>query len=203
MIERVIGWLNENHGFSMSTLTLTYVLATVIICYFSMRAEKATKNQTEEIKKQFDETNRPYIEVDFICIENLCGLNIENIGTRPATNIKVAVNEEFVEENKKLWAETSLKYINSIDIQLGVGKKWFCAICRLEETSKFNKILKITTNYEYENRTFEEYSEINLSHYEGLSPLHLVKNKTYDTKGVENSLAKISKSLEKISKLEQ
>lgn len=49
-----IEWLNNNQGFTMTLLTLIYVLATIIIVYYNRKSIK-------EMQQSREEDSRPYI----------------------------------------------------------------------------------------------------------------------------------------------
>lgn len=53
-MSNIITWLNNNQGFVMSILTGVYVIATIIIVIYNMKA-------INEMKKGREEENRPYI----------------------------------------------------------------------------------------------------------------------------------------------
>ncbi len=47
----------------MVVLTAIYVLATILICYYNYGATKASRDQAAEMRRQYEEDNRPYITV--------------------------------------------------------------------------------------------------------------------------------------------
>ena len=51
---------------AMVVLTAIYVLATILICYFNYRSTKASREQAAEMRRQYEEENRPYITVELI-----------------------------------------------------------------------------------------------------------------------------------------
>lgn len=50
----------------MVVLTAIYVLATILICYYNYGATKASGDQAAEMRRQYEEDNRPYITVELI-----------------------------------------------------------------------------------------------------------------------------------------
>ena len=50
----------------MVVLTAIYVLATILICYYNYGATKASRDQAAEMRRQYEEDNRPYITVELI-----------------------------------------------------------------------------------------------------------------------------------------
>ena len=49
----------------MGIITGIYVIATIIICWANIKSANASKEQLEEMQKQYAETNRPLIELEF------------------------------------------------------------------------------------------------------------------------------------------
>lgn len=49
----------------MVIITGIYVIATIFICWANIKAANASKEQLREMQKQFAETNRPIIELEF------------------------------------------------------------------------------------------------------------------------------------------
>ena len=53
----------------MVIITFIYVVATVFICVFNYKSAKASKDQLEEMKEQYQKNDRPIIEAEFLYIE--------------------------------------------------------------------------------------------------------------------------------------
>ena len=54
---------------AMVFITLVYVIAKNFICLASLKSAKVSKEQLIEMKKQFEENNRPYVEEEFIFVK--------------------------------------------------------------------------------------------------------------------------------------
>ena len=54
---------------AMVVLTAIYVLATILICYYNYGATKASRDQAAEMRRQYEEDNRPYITVELFMSE--------------------------------------------------------------------------------------------------------------------------------------
>lgn len=54
---------------AMVFIILVYVIATIFICLASLKSAKVSKEQLIEMKKQFEENNRPYVEEEFIFVK--------------------------------------------------------------------------------------------------------------------------------------
>ena len=67
----------------MVVLTAIYVLATILICYYNYGATKASRDQAAEMRRQYEEDNRPYITVELIYERKVFyGLRFSNHGKR-------------------------------------------------------------------------------------------------------------------------
>ena len=81
----------------MVILTAVYVVATVFICYFNYCSAKASREQTAEMKRQYDKENRPYITTELIYEKKaFYGLRLTNHGKRTANHVKIQFEEEFL-----------------------------------------------------------------------------------------------------------
>lgn len=50
----------------MVIITLIYVIATIFICRANIKSARASKEELAEIKRQYEEENRPHIEVELM-----------------------------------------------------------------------------------------------------------------------------------------
>lgn len=65
----------------MVIITTIYVIATIFICKANIKSANATREQVAEQKRQFDETNRAFVTINFDIIRSgLAMLHIQNHG---------------------------------------------------------------------------------------------------------------------------
>lgn len=82
---------------AMFFLTLINVVASIIICVANLKSAKASMRQVKEMKVQFEENTRPYIDVEFVLINKIFfGLKFTNNGNRIANNISINISDEFI-----------------------------------------------------------------------------------------------------------
>lgn len=94
----IIEWINDNNGFIMGLLTLVYVIATILICFFNYKSAKATKEQIKEAQAQFRLQNRPNVIPCFSMIEGaMFCLTFKNIGNECAKDLKIKINDKWLE----------------------------------------------------------------------------------------------------------
>lgn len=83
---------------AMVIITAVYVAATILICYYNYQSAKASKEQLSEMKKQYNEENRPNIEVEFIYERrSWYGLRFINHGKRTAQDVHIQFDQKFID----------------------------------------------------------------------------------------------------------
>lgn len=93
----LIAWMNSNNGFVMAVLTFVYVIATIFICIFNGKSASATRRQTEEAQRQFEENNRAHVIPRFVTLEGqLYCLAFHNIGKAMAEKLVINVSSEWL-----------------------------------------------------------------------------------------------------------
>ncbi len=91
----------------MVFITLVYVIATIFICWANFKSAKVSKEQLIEMQKQFEENNRPYVEVEFIFVKRtFYGLRFINNGNVVAKNVSIKLSADFIDS-----LETPIKEI--------------------------------------------------------------------------------------------
>lgn len=82
----------------MVIITIIYVIATIEICWANIKSAKASKEQLNEMRKQFDEDNRPRIEVELVYEKrSFFALRFVNHGRYTAQHVMISLKDEFVE----------------------------------------------------------------------------------------------------------
>ena len=83
---------------AMVFITLVYVIATIFICWANFKSAKVSKEQLIEMQKQFEENNRPYVEVEFIFVKRaFYGLRFINNGNVVAKNVSIKLSSDFID----------------------------------------------------------------------------------------------------------
>ena len=82
----------------MVGITAVYVIATIAICWANFITAKAAKQQMQEMKKQYEEANRPRIEVEMLHINRRTyALRFVNRGITTACNVHIIIDQEFID----------------------------------------------------------------------------------------------------------
>ena len=104
-------------------ITLVYVIATCVICYFNHQSAKATREQLVESRRQFEEANRAYITYSFIYEKRaFYGLRFTNHGKRVAKRVKIVLNKEFIDSLNNSSYTERLSKISNNECVLGVNQ---------------------------------------------------------------------------------
>ena len=105
----------------MVIITFVYVVATILICIFNAKSAKAAREQTEQMRFQFLQTNRPVVTVEIVYLKRLFWvLRFTNHGVVTAYNTIIALNQDFIdsipEENFRRIVNDEVKKIRTIGV---------------------------------------------------------------------------------------
>ncbi|MCI9469555.1 MAG: hypothetical protein HFG45_09750 [Oscillospiraceae bacterium] len=85
---QVINFLDKHSGSLTFLITAVYVIATILICRANIRAANATREQVEESKRQFEETQRlqimPFLQIEIrntSSFDLTLDLNVDSFGS--------------------------------------------------------------------------------------------------------------------------
>lgn len=82
----------------MVGITTVYVIATFFICCANMKASEAAKAQLDEMRKQYNEDNRPIIEAELVFLNReWYVLRFVNHGKHTAQHVKIELSDKFVD----------------------------------------------------------------------------------------------------------
>ncbi len=86
----------------MVIITLVYVIATIEICRANYKAANASKEQLEEMKKQYADENRAHIEMEFRYERRTWYvLRFVNHGKATAQHVRIVLEQEFIDSLPK------------------------------------------------------------------------------------------------------
>lgn len=94
----------------MVIITGIYVVATILIFITNRNATIAAQEQVAEMKKEFEDNNRPIIEVELdLKQRQMYTLQLVNRGNKTAYNASVEFNDDFLESIKEFDGYYQLK----------------------------------------------------------------------------------------------
>lgn len=150
--------------------TTVYVVATIVICIANFKSSKATREQTREQQRQFEELNRPCIDVYYDVIRNgLATLHIENTGKRLAKDVIITINESFLFQITDKRVQAALKTLPGNSFNLGVNQSWYlnlgAAFSIRESTSE---PIVVSVSYSDGYRTYSASFKIDLAAFDSI-----------------------------------
>lgn len=108
---------------AMVWITVVYVIATCLICYFNHQAAKASRDQLAEMKKQYAEENRANIEVEFIYERRAWYIiRFINHGKMTARNVSIQLSQEFIDSLPREGIRSLLNKQKDKKCIIGVGQ---------------------------------------------------------------------------------
>ena len=155
----------------MVIITAVYVVATILICIYNGRSAKAANEQTkiarvqiEEMIKQFNEANRPIVTIRLEIIRSglLCFV-LENIGPKAAVDVRIKINDEFVENLERHVKNVNFKKAINSRLFLATNQKIYFLLGgqrNFKEISTIPADIDITYNGKY-----TEHTRIDISQY--------------------------------------
>ncbi len=84
----------------LATIILAAItsITTILMCIANYKSAKATREQVKEMQRQFEELNRPYINVEFNSIKHgVAVLYFINNGTRIANDVEIHFSQVFLD----------------------------------------------------------------------------------------------------------
>lgn len=151
----------------MVIITFIYVIATIFICIYNRDTVKATREQLEEMRTQFNIINRPNIVIELIYTKRLWIVRLTNIGTKVAYKVAVTFDKDFINKIP----DTDLKEIIEKDHgrkkSIGVGKYYDYIVGTKEYMLLKNKppIKGSVSYYDIMKTSYSENFQIDVENY--------------------------------------
>ena len=192
---------------AMVFITLVYVIATIFICLANFMSAKASKEQLIEMQKQFEENNRPYVEVEFIFVKHaIYGLRFINNGNIAAKNVKIKLSSDFI-DNLEISMKEMLKKQEGKSCIIGAHKNYdlYLGTCKyLKENCKVPANGKIT--YFANGKKYEEQFSVDLENYMTIfsvnsdyeDMLEIIKKQNFVLKELKKTADNLSSNIIKI-----
>lgn len=110
---------------AMVALTAVYVVATILICFFNYRSAKASKEQAEEMKRQYEAENRPYITAELIYERKaFYGLRFTNHGKQIANHVSIQFEPSFLDSITEPAFKSLLEKQKGRKCIIGIGQHY-------------------------------------------------------------------------------
>ena len=152
---------------AMVVLTAIYVLATIFICYFNYGSTKASREQAAEMRRQYEEENRPYITVELIYERKaFYGLRFSNHGKRLADHVRIQLDQTFLDSLKEPSFRATLERTKGKECIIGIGQHYdlYLGTHKFRE-NKEKSALSGQVTYQDGSRTYTETFSIDFDSY--------------------------------------
>lgn len=175
----------------MVIITGVYVIATIFICLANIKAANASKEQLQEVQKQFAETNRPIIELEFHYNRRTWYIaRFVNRGNLSAQHVKINLDQEFINSLSEESMRKELERIKGKECIIGAGQHYDLYIGSNQLRKNPNmKPLTGTIKYESQGKTYQSDLFVDLEHY------MTFYSSTTDEEDLLKSIKKISDEL--------
>lgn len=83
----------------LATIILAAItsITTILMCIANYKSAKATREQVKEMQRQFEELNRPYINVEVSYVKSIfIALKFVNNGKSIANNVEIHFSKDFL-----------------------------------------------------------------------------------------------------------
>ena len=135
--------------------------------YNSYGATKASRDQAAEMRRQYEEDNRPYITVELIYERKAYyGLRFSNHGKRLANHVRIQLDQTFLDSLKEPSFREMLKRANGKECIIGIGQHYdlyFGSNKFRENTDKYPLSGQVV--YQDGERTYKEAFNIDFDSY--------------------------------------
>ena len=193
----------------MVVLTGIYVLATIFICLFNYGSAKASKDQLAEMRRQFDEENRPYITVELIYERRtFYGLRFSNHGKKVANHVRIELDQAFLDSVTEPSFKQALDKTKGKECIIGIGQH-YDLFFGSNEFRKSNNKVALSGNVVYNDGKltytepfsvdFDSYATIYSVNTDADDMLKELKAQTRELKGIKDALKELNTTLKTIT----
>lgn len=182
----------------MLVITAVYVVATIFICWANICSANASKAQLEEMRKQYNQENRPNIEVEFLYSRRtFYGLRFVNHGKCTAHNVKILLDSTFVDSLPNAKFSALLRKQDGKVCVIGVGQHFDLYFGSNEYLNSPNKspakgrILYWANGIEYESEFYidmESYATIFSVNSEQEDLIKKLKEQNSELNGIKEAI---------------
>ena len=194
---------------AMVVLTGIYVLATIFICLFNYGSAKASKDQLAEMRRQFDEENRPYITVELIYERRtFYGLRFSNHGKKVANHVRIELDQAFLDSVTEPSFKQALDKTKGKECIIGIGQH-YDLFFGSNEFRKSNNKVALSGNVIYNDGKltyiepfsvdFDSYATIYSVNTDADDMLKELKVQTRELKGIKDALKELNTTLKTIT----
>lgn len=172
---------------AMVFVTIIYVVATIFISWANIKSADASKKQLLEMQRQYEEMNRPSIEVEFQYIRRKWYVvRFVNNGRNAAQRVKINLDPDFVNSLPEENIIFELNKLKGKECIIGAGQHYdlFIGSNALSVNPNMHPVTG-TVEYKSEDKVYTTDIYIDLEHYMTF----------YSTKTDEEDILKYAKQI--------
>lgn len=191
----------------MVGITFVYAVVTVLILIANNKSAKVAKEQVDEMQREFEESNRPRIEVELQLI-NRCAIVLRfcNNGRLTAKHVRIALEDECIDSLPEQEFAEQLRNQKGKECIIGAGQHYdmFLGTSALIRAEKKPIEGYFTYTYNDCDKTITEDFYIDINNYNTFFTmdddtdklLKILREHTKEIKGIKEALEKIEGKLD-------
>ncbi len=151
----------------MVLITAVYVVATIFICRANIKSANASKDQLKEMQRQYAETNRPLVELEFDYVRRTWYVaRFINHGNLTAQHVKIYFGQEFIDSLPEESFRNELEKQKGRECIIGVGQHYdlFIGSNKLRGNPQMRPLTG-TIEYEAQGQIYKSDIFVDLEHY--------------------------------------
>lgn len=203
IVNHFLQWLNVNSGI----LNFITVFASLITCIFSFCSVKAAWAQVREMRRQYQEDNRPNIEVEFLYERRaFYGLRFINHGKCTAQNVKIVLDATFINSLPEPVFSNYCEKLNQKTCVIGVGQHYDLYIGSNNKYKNHpnKKPAKGRVTYQANGETYESVFDIDMENYAVIFSVDTEQEKLLSIiKEQNNILTKLYEEIHEFKKIKK
>lgn len=151
---------------AMVIITAIYVVATIFICCANIKSAKASQAQLTEMQRQFAESNRPEIEVEFHYLRRTWYVvRFVNRGEKTAQHVKINIAQSFIDNLTEEAFQKELIRLKGKECIIGVGQHYDLFIGSNKFRNPNMEPFTGTVEYESQGKSYQSDLFVDFEHY--------------------------------------
>jgi len=151
----------------MVIITGVYVIATIVICWANFKSANASKEQLNEMRQQYADTNRPILEYEFhYSRRTWYSVRFINHGNRTAQHVKINLDQSFINSLPEESFKKEAERLKGKECIIGVGQYYELFVGSNKLRDNPNMVpLTGTIEYEAQGQKYKNDIFVDLEHY--------------------------------------
>lgn len=190
-------------------------IATAVMAFLTYRSIRYGKEQLAEMKAQWEEEKRPYLELfpvapPFTHKDGSLAIEVKNIGKSTATNVFIEIEDSFIEGFNNDLVKKQIISVCSQKYRILPGDSKFITLCsvknapdgvvllgnkvsqkEIDSIRKYLSDFKVAVKCSYDGHSFEQVLSSNELAYQKIDYLGFLEDMEYDLAGIKSELQRM------------